>query len=279
MRKRGLGRGLDALLGNVGASGAAQAGEELMEIPVGQLQAGKHQPRRSFDTAALESLADSIKSQGVVQPIVVRPIGADRYEIVAGERRWRAAKQVGLKTVPAVVRQMADRAAMAVALVENIQRADLNALEEAQALQRLIKEVGLTHEQCAEAVGRSRAAVTNLLRLFELNEDVQNLLRENKLSPGHAKALLGMAGPRQTSLAAAVVSRQYSVRQTEELVRAALAHKGKPGTKPRRSPVESELSDKLGMVVRVRTGGDGGGQLSVRYKQKSELDKLLRLLR
>lgn len=279
MKKRGLGRGLDALLGTSGASGGAQPGEELLEIPVGHLQPGKHQPRRSFDPAALESLADSIKSQGVVQPIVVRPLGADRYEIVAGERRWRAAKQVGLKTIPAVVRQMPDRAAMAVALVENIQRADLNALEEAQALQRLIKEVGLTHEQCAEAVGRSRAAVTNLLRLFELNEDVQNLLRDNKLSMGHAKVLLGIGGAKQSTLAATVVSRQYSVRQTEEMVRAALAPKGKAGAKARRSPVENELSEKLGMTVRVRSGADGGGQLSVRYRQKSELDKLLKLLR
>ena len=279
IKKRGLGRGLDALLGTSGASSGPEAGEELLEIPVENLQPGKHQPRRSFDPAALESLADSIKSQGVVQPIVVRPLGPNQYEIVAGERRWRAAKQVGLKTVPAMVRQMADRAAMAVALVENIQRADLNPLEEAHALQRLIKEVGLTHEQCSEAVGRSRAAVTNLLRLFELNEDVQTLLRENQLSHGHAKALLGVAGPRQSSLAALVVARQYSVRQTEDLVRSAHASRSTKSVKPKRSPMETELSAKIGMPVRVRQGQDGGGQISIRYKQKSELDKLLRLLR
>lgn len=279
MKKRGLGRGLDALLGSPTASAGAQAGEEMLEIPVDQLQPGKHQPRRSFDPAALESLAGSIKSQGVVQPIVVRPIGADRYEIVAGERRWRAAKQVGLKVIPAVVRQMPDRTAMAVALVENIQRADLNPLEEAQALQRLIKEVGLTHEQCAEAVGRSRAAVTNLLRLFELNEDVQHLLRDGKLTLGHAKVLLGVGGPRQSTMAGVAVSRQFSVRQTEEMVRATLAPKGKAASKAKRPPVESELTNKLGMNVRVNLGTEGAGVISIRFKQKSELDKLVRLLR
>lgn len=282
VRKRGLGRGLDALLGTGGgATSAVEPGEELVDMDVGQLQPGKHQPRRSFDADALDSLANSIKAQGVVQPIVVRPVEGGRFEIVAGERRWRAARQVGLKTIPAVVRAMEDRAAMAVALVENIQRADLNALEEADALRRLITEVKLTHEQCAEAVGRSRAAVTNLLRLFELNDDVQALLRANRLfTVGHAKVLLGIAGPRQSSMANLVVARQLSVRQTEELVRQALA--GRATGKARkggRSPLEADLSTKLGMPVRVQQGGEGGGRLTIRYRQKSELDKLLRLLR
>jgi len=276
VKKRGLGRGLDALLGSVGTG--PEPNEELVDLPLEQLQPGRHQPRRAFDSDALDSLADSIRAQGVVQPIVVRPVGGQKYEIVAGERRWRAAQKVGLKTIPAVVRSLEDRAAMAVALVENIQRADLNPLEEATALKRLIDEVGLTHEQCSEAVGRSRAAVTNLLRLFELNPDVQELLRANKLSLGHAKALLGLAGPRQSSLANLVVARQYSVRQTEDMVRAALSTRTK-SAKHGRSPVESELTDKLGMPVKVQHGQGGSGRLTIRFKQKSELDRLVRLLR
>jgi ParB family transcriptional regulator, chromosome partitioning protein len=279
MKKRGLGRGLDALLGSVGAASGPEPGEELVELPLEQLQPGKHQPRRTFDPAALDSLADSIRAQGVVQPIVVRPVAGGRYEIVAGERRWRAAQKVGLKKIPAVVRSMEDRAAMAVALVENIQRADLNPLEEADALRRLISEVGLTHEQCSEAVGRSRAAVTNLLRLFELNEDVQALLREGKLSLGHAKVLLGVTGQRQSSLASLVVARQYSVRQTEELVRQAVAGRSARPRKASRSPLEAELTQKVGLPVRVQQGNDGAGRLTIRFRQKAELDKLLRLLR
>jgi ParB family chromosome partitioning protein len=174
---------------------------------------------------------------------------------------------------------MEDRAAMAVALVENIQRADLNPLEEADALRRLISEVGLTHEQCSEAVGRSRAAVTNLLRLFELNDDVQALLRSGKLSLGHAKVLLGVTGPRQSSLADLVIARQYSVRQTEELVRQALAGRAAKARKPSRTPLEHDLSQRIGLPVRVQQAADGAGRLTIRFKQKSELDKLLRLLR
>jgi ParB family chromosome partitioning protein len=279
IKKRGLGRGLDALLGGGGHNGP-EPGEELVDVPVEQLQPGAHQPRQNFDAEALAALADSIRAQGVVQPIVVRAVAGGRYEIVAGERRWRAAQKAGLKTIPAVVRTMDDRAAMAVALVENIQRADLNPLEEATALKKLIDEVGLTHEQCSEAVGRSRVQVTNLLRLFELNEDVQALLRGGKLSLGHAKVLLGVTGPRQSSMAQLVIARQYSVRQTEELVRAALAGRASAkGRKPSRSPLESDLSQKIGLPVRVQQGNDGAGRLTIRFKQKSELDKLVRLLR
>jgi ParB family chromosome partitioning protein len=279
IKKRGLGRGLDALLGGGGHNGP-EPGEELVDVPVEQLQPGAHQPRQNFDAEALAALADSIRAQGVVQPIVVRALAGGRYEIVAGERRWRAAQKAGLKTIPAVVRTMDDRAAMAVALVENIQRADLNPLEEATALKKLIDEVGLTHEQCSEAVGRSRVQVTNLLRLFELNEDVQALLRGGKLSLGHAKVLLGVTGPRQSSMAQLVIARQYSVRQTEELVRAALAGRASAkGRKPSRSPLESDLSQKIGLPVRVQQGNDGAGRLTIRFKQKSELDKLVRLLR
>jgi ParB family transcriptional regulator, chromosome partitioning protein len=278
-KKRGLGRGLDALLGSVGASSGPEPGEELAELAVDRLQAGAHQPRRAFDEDALESLADSIRAQGVVQPIVVRPVGADRYEIVAGERRWRAAQKVGLKKIPAVVRSMDDRVAMAVALVENIQRADLNALEEAQALKRLIEECGLTHEQCAEAVGKSRVAVTNLLRLFELNSDVQDLLRAGKLSPGHAKVLLGVSGPRQSALAKIVVERQLTVRQVEAMLQA------EPRQKPHKSKfrpmakLEKELTDGIGMPVSIRNTPSGRGQLLIGFKNMGELDKLLKLLR
>jgi ParB family transcriptional regulator, chromosome partitioning protein len=280
IKKRGLGRGLDALLGSAsGSVTGPEPGEELVELPVDQLQPGAHQPRRNFDPEQLESLADSIRAQGVVQPIVVRPVNGGRYEIVAGERRWRAAQKVGLKNIPAVVRNMEDRAAMAVALVENIQRADLNPLEEATALKRLIDEVGLTHEQCSEAVGRSRVQVTNLLRLFELNEDVQNLLRSGKLSLGHAKVLLGVTGARQSSLANLVIARQYSVRQTEELVRSVLAGRTSKARKPSRTPLESDLTQRLGLPVRLQQANDGAGRLTIRFKQKSELDKLLRLLR
>ncbi|HUR41529.1 MAG TPA: ParB/RepB/Spo0J family partition protein [Verrucomicrobiae bacterium] len=282
IKKRGLGRGLDALLGNVGAGPSAhEPGEDLVDLDVSLLEPGAHQPRRNFDAAQLDSLADSIRSQGVVQPIVVRPIGGGRYEIVAGERRWRAVQKIGQKTIPGVVRAMDDRAAMAVALIENMQRTDLNPLEEATGIKKLIDEVGLTHEQCSEALGFSRVQVTNLLRLFELNEDVQALLRTEKLSLGHAKVLLGVGGPRQSSLASLIIARGYSVRQTEELVRQALAGRGgaNKGRKPSRSPIETDLSQRIGLPVRVQQGGDGSGRVTIRFKQKSELDKLVKLLR
>ena len=285
IKKRGLGRGLDALLGTGNkdrdGNGAAEAGEDLVELDVSSLSPGKHQPRRNFDPAALATLADSIKAQGLQQPIVARPAGDGRYEIVAGERRWRAVQSLGHKTIQAIVRSLDDRAAMAVSLIENMQREGLNALEEANGLKKLIDEYGLKHEQCAEALGFSRAHVTNLLRLFELNEDVQGLLRAGKLSVGHAKVLLGIAGPRQTSLANLVVARGLSVRQTEELVRSALAGRTSSKKKPGggRSPLENDLSQKLGLPVRVQAGTDGGGKLTIRYRQKSELDKLLRILR
>lgn len=277
MKKRGLGRGLDALLGSVSPT-APEPEEALRELAVSSLQPGRHQPRRAFDQEALDSLAESIKAQGVVQPIVVRPAGGDKYEIVAGERRWRAAQKAGLKTIPAVVRTLDERAAMAVALVENIQRADLNPLEEAEALQRLIKECGLTHEQCAEAVGRSRVAVTNLLRLFELNADVQDLVRAQKLSLGHAKVLLGVAGPRQSSLARLVVEQGLSVRQTESLVHAAAKPDRKPAARAPQ-PFEQELTQKIGLPVQIKQDKRGSGSITIRFKQATDLDRVVRLLR
>jgi len=280
-KKRGLGRGLDALLSSVApVTPAEEGGDELRELPLHALSPGKHQPRRQFDEEALGQLADSIRTQGVVQPIVVRSIGGDRYEIVAGERRWRAAKLAGLKQIPAVIRTLDERGAMAVALVENIQRADLNPLEEAEALHKLIKECGLTHEACAEAVGKSRAAVTNLLRLIELEPEVQQLLRDGQLSLGHAKVLLGVAGARQASLGKMVAAQQLSVRQTEALVQAKPA-----AAKPTAAPtaglgeIEKDIAGRIGLPVKLQQNDKGRGRLMVSFKSNSELQKLLALLR
>lgn len=215
VKKRGLGRGLDALLSSSGPGAGADSAEELRELALDAIQAGAHQPRRHFDDEALQELATSIAAQGVIQPIVVRPLAANRFEIVAGERRWRAARLAGLSLVPAVVRQLDDRAAMAVAIVENIQRADLNPIEEAEALQRLAEEGDLTHEQIAQALGRSRATVTNLLRVLDLPLEVRDLVRLGRLTLGHAKVLLGVPAEAQAAVAAKVVERALTVRQTE----------------------------------------------------------------
>lgn len=277
VKKRGLGRGLDVLLSSVATPAGEEAGEELRELPVGSLQAGKHQPRRDFDPAALEALAASIRAQGIVQPLVVRSIGGERYEIVAGERRWRAAQQLKLATVPAVIRVLDERAAMAVALVENIQRADLNALEEALALHKLIGECGLTHEQAAEAVGCSRAHISNLLRVLDLPEAAQALLRAGKLSLGHAKVLLGAPVARQDALAAQVVERQLSVRQLEALL--ALHKPDAPRATPKRAPsLEKELSQKFGLPVKLRQDESGRGKLTLSFKDLGELQALMQRL-
>jgi ParB family transcriptional regulator, chromosome partitioning protein len=278
-KKRGLGRGLESLLSSVSAP-AEEAGEELRELSLDSLQPGRHQPRRQFDAAALESLAESIRAQGVVQPIVARPAGGNRYEIVAGERRWRAAKQAGLKTVPVVIRALDERGAMAVALVENIQRADLNPLEEAEALHKLIEDCGLTHEKAAEAVGRSRAHISNLLRLMELNADVQDRVRAGELSLGHAKVLLGVHGPRQSSLAQLVVDKQLSVRQTEALVHAeGVPAKPRQNHRPRAPVLEKEISARIGLPVRLHQAETGRGKLTVTFRSAEELEKLLGRLR
>ncbi|HEY0974490.1 MAG TPA: ParB/RepB/Spo0J family partition protein [Solimonas sp.] len=281
-KKRGLGRGLNSLLssGTVTAEETAGAeGDALVELALERLQAGKHQPRREFDDEALAALADSIRAQGVVQPIVVRAVGGDRYEIVAGERRWRAAKLAGLKQIPAVVRTLDERSAMAVALIENIQRADLNPLEEAEALHKLIVECGLTHEACAESVGKSRAAVTNLLRLMELQADVQQLVREQRLTLGHAKVLAGVQGARQSSLAKLAVERQLSVRQTEALVQAEPNKAAKKPAPSKAQPLEQELSANIGLPVRLQQTEAGRGRLTVSFKSAAELERLLSRLR
>lgn len=278
VKKRGLGRGLDVLLGSV-STPVEDSHDELRELPLASLHAGKHQPRREFDEDALAELAKSIKAQGVVQPIVVRPSGGSRYEIIAGERRYRAAQLAGLTAIPAIVRNLDERGAMAVALVENIQRADLNPLEESAALHKLIEECGLTHDKCAEAVGRSRTHVSNLLRLMELNADVQQRVRERTVSLGHAKVLLGVTGVRQSTLAKLVAEQHLSVRALEALLAAEAGAKPKKADGSAGNALEKDLSQRFGLPVRVQQNEQGRGRLTVAFKSQDELDRLLKFIR
>ncbi|HSN18294.1 MAG TPA: ParB/RepB/Spo0J family partition protein [Gammaproteobacteria bacterium] len=286
-KRKGLGRGLDALLGGEAAlavagieAGTAGIEGELRQIPLDLVQRGKYQPRRDMKEEALKELADSIRAQGVVQPIVVRPIDGKRYEIIAGERRWRAAQMAGLDKVPAVVRDVPDRTAIAMALIENIQRADLNPLEEAEAMQRLIAEFSVTHQEAAEAVGRSRAAVTNLLRLLELSREVQDLVRQGALEMGHARALLALKGAAQTDAARRVVDKGLTVRDTEKLVRNKIQEAGETRAHPAKktdpdvSRLERQLTEKLGAKVVVEGKGKGG-RLVIHYSSLDELDGIL----
>ncbi len=280
-KKPRLGRGLDALLG---AYEPGHEKEELKHLPLDLLQRGKYQPRTHMDKGALEDLAASIKAQGVVQPIVVRPIANGNYEIVAGERRWRASQLAGLETVPAVVRKIPDEAAIAISLIENIQRENLNPVEEANALQRLIDEFSMTHQRVAEAVGRSRAAVTNLLRLLTLQSDVRELLEDGKMDMGHARALLGLEGKQQSQTARQVVERGLSVRETETLVRRLLekpsARKGSRGhTDPDVRALQQKLSDKLGTKVRISHSRRGKGKLVIEFDSLDALDGVLARIR
>ena len=281
-KKPRLGRGLDALLG--GSYQPAAEKEELKQLPIDVLQRGKYQPRTHMDSEALDELAASIKAQGVVQPIVVRPLPAGGYEIIAGERRWRAAQRAGLETVPAVVRHIPDEAAIAIALIENIQREDLNPVEEANALQRLIDEFGMTHQRVAEAVGRSRAAVTNLLRLLALNDDVRKMLEEGKMDMGHARALLSLPSSQQSQVAHQVVERGLSVRDTENLVRRLLERpatrkSAEAGMDPDVRALAGKLSEKLGAKVRIQHGSGGKGRLSIDYHSLDELEGILSRIR
>lgn len=277
-RKRGLGRGLDALLTGTVSAPQPIEGEKLRDIPLDELHPGRYQPRREIDPEALESLAQSIRAQGVVQPLVVRE-SDEGYEIIAGERRWRASRIAGLRRVPAIVREVPDEVALAVALIENIQREDLNPLEEAVALQRLIQECKMTHKQCAESVGRSRASVSNLLRMLELDEDVQAMVRGRKLEMGHARALLSLPSDKQSKTAQRVVALGLSVRQTEAMVRQMLqpaqASKDKPATDPRVHGLEKELSQRLGKSVRIQETGGGKGRMVLKFGSLGELDELL----
>lgn len=287
-KKRGLGRGLDALLGGsepVSEAPAAGPGDEgtaaaVTALSVDLIQRGRYQPRRHFDEDRLRELADSIIAQGMVQPIVVRPVGDKRYEIVAGERRWRAAQLAELSEVPVVVRDVDDQAAMAMALIENIQRDDLNPLEEATALHRLLDEFELTHQQVAQAVGKSRTTVTNLIRLLDLQGEVKSLVEEGALEMGHARALLALEGTAQVEAARQVAAKGLSVRETEALVR----RLNQPPTPPAAASVEQdpdvrrlvdELTDKLGARVALQQGTGGKGRLVISYNTLDELEGIL----
>jgi ParB family chromosome partitioning protein len=297
VKKKRLGRGLDALLSKSTASApdtsdasarSGAAGDQLRNIPLEQLQRGQYQPRLDMRPESLQELAESIKAQGVVQPIVVRPLSpkgaqGQLYEIIAGERRWRAAQIAELDTIPAVVRHVADDAAIAMALIENIQRENLNPVEEARALERLIREFDVTHQEAATAVGRSRAAVSNLLRLLELSDKVKAMLETRQLEMGHARALLAITSPReQLDAARQVVAKQMSVRETERFVRRLQAGGGeaKAGAKSQPSAdvrrLEQQLTDKLGARVRIEHSAKGPGKLVISYNSNEELDGILK---
>ena len=277
MKLKGLGRGLDALLDRDGEGGPVS--ERQATLRIDQLQRGRYQPRTKMDDSSLEELAASIRTQGLMQPILVRPMGSNRYEIIAGERRWRAAKIAGLAEVPALVREVPDSSALAMALVENIQREDLNPLEEAGGVQRLIGEFKLTHQEAAEAIGRSRTATTNLLRLLNLQKAVQALVFDGKLEMGHARALLPLDGRQQESVAKRVAGQALSVRQTEQLVNAILhprvGARRRPGADRDIARLEEELSEEIGTKIEIKPGKKGAGKLVISYSSHDHLDDLL----
>jgi len=276
-KAKGLGRGLDALLGADSAPGDA-----LTTLPVGQIRPGRYQPRTRMDRTALAELSASIKSQGLMQPLLVRPVDGGRYELIAGERRWRAAQMAGLAEVPALVREVPDESALAMSLIENIQRENLNPMEEAAGLQRLIDEFRMTHEQAADAVGRSRSATTNLLRLLKLPKPVQAMVMDGALEMGHARALLSLDAARQIEAANRISARGLSVREAEAL--AARLARGpaarRRGTKVDRdlARLEEQTSERLGTTVEIRPGKKGAGKLVVHYANLDHLDRLLRKL-
>jgi ParB family chromosome partitioning protein len=294
-KRKGLGRGLDALLGGVNtnqktpstvneaidAVASSDPGPEgiFVELPVEFIQRGKYQPRRDMNQEALQELADSIKAQGVMQPIVVRTVAKDRYEIIAGERRWRATQLAQIDKIPSIIREVSDDAAIAMALIENIQREDLNPMEEAFALKRLQDEFDLTHQEVAEAVGKSRTTVTNLLRLLSLCDDVKRLLENGDIEMGHARALLTLEDQSQREIAEQVVGRGLSVRQTEALVRKAQAQSQKALPLERQSPdlknLEQGLSEKVGVPVTIQHSAKGAGKLVLKYTNLDELDGIL----
>ena len=293
VKKRGLGRGLDALLGSLSDSplaehaappepaGAAEDGS-FRRLPVDLIRRGKHQPRRIVEESSLEELAHSVRARGIVQPIVVRPTGSGSFEVVAGERRWRAAQMAGLDEVPAVVRELSDREAAAIALIENIQREDLNPIEEAQGYRSLADDFGLTHQELADAVGRSRSAVSNALRLLDLNDDVRALVEAGELDMGHARALLALVGPVQSEAAAEVVRRRLSARETERLVRLKVKGETPPQRRARDPDVvrlETDLAERLGAKVRIDHGKKGTGSVTIHYSSLEALDGILERIR
>ncbi|MBW3733833.1 ParB/RepB/Spo0J family partition protein [Aeromonas dhakensis] len=293
-KKRGLGKGLDALLSTSTAARQKQVMSdqrteqamaptptnqgELRKLPVEWLQSGKYQPRKDMSQDALEELANSIRAQGVIQPIVVRPLGEQYFEIIAGERRWRASQLARLEVVPCLVKDVPDEAAVAIALIENIQREDLNAIEEAVALQRLLTEFELTHQQVADAVGKSRTTVTNLLRLNQLNDDVKRFVEHGDLDMGHARALLALSGQAQSELAKLVAQKGLTVRDTEKLVQKAL-EPAKARVEPVRDPqfgyLERQISEKIGNQVQLQPGKQDSGKLVISYENLADLDRVL----
>lgn len=274
---KGLGRGLDALLSN--DSETNEQSDNLTSLALEKLQPGKYQPRTHMDQASLESLADSIRAQGIMQPIVVRQVAGGNYEIIAGERRWRASKLAGLKEVPVIVRDIADDAALAMALIENIQRENLNPIEEANGIQRLINEFNMTHETAAKAVGRSRSAVTNLLRLQNLHGVVQEMLMQSKIDMGHARALLTLEGAKQIAAAEQIVQNQLSVRMAEQLVKKLSI----PSAAPKKAlfkdrdvlRLQETLAQNLGAVVTIENSKNGSGTLKIRYASLDQLDEII----
>ena len=282
-KMKGLGRGLESLLGRDEPSTPAPAPDRQTELKVEQLQSGKYQPRSFMDDTALNELASSIKAQGIMQPILVRPVPGGKFEIIAGERRWRAAKLAGHASVPVLVREVADNAALAMALIENIQREDLNPLEQAVGIQRLVTEFGATHDQAADMVGRSRSAVTNLLRLLGLAVPVRDLMQQGKLDMGHGRALLALAGMQQLEAARTVISKSLSVRETEKLVGQLLrGRESNPAKKAVDRDVlrlEEELAQKLGTKVQIKATTKGRGSLHIQYTSLLQLDAILAKLK
>lgn len=278
VKPKGLGRGLDALLADNDEMVSVEGSQRMLNVA--QLQPGKYQPRSFMDESALQTLADSIKNQGIMQPILVREIGEDKFEIIAGERRWRASQIAGLVEVPVLVREIADESALAMALIENIQRENLNPLEEAQGIKRLIDEFAMTHEKAAEAVGRSRAAVSNLLRLLTLTHAVQELLMQNKLDMGHARALIGLDAAQQILLANKIVQQNLSVRDAENLVKKSSAEaQAKPHKISANRDVmalQNSLSEKIGATVSISAKANGAGTLKINYINLDQLDEIIK---
>ncbi|SEM97844.1 ParB/RepB/Spo0J family partition protein [Nitrosomonas marina] len=278
-RLKGLGRGLDALFsGNdVGGDGVA---DKLQDVEITSLQPGKYQPRTNMDKPALEKLAESIKSQGIMQPILVRATGVDSYEIIAGERRWRAAQLAGLTAVPAIIREVADETALAISLIENIQRENLNPLEEAMGIQRLIDEFGMTHQTAADALGSSRSAVSNLLRLLNLSEAVQELMMQGKIDMGHGRALLALTPAEQIALANRIVMQKLSVRETEKLIQQRNQSPISKSGKIDRDllALEETVSERLGTQIRIKSGKNGKGNVIIHYTSLDQLEDILNKL-
>jgi len=278
VKKRGLNRGLDALLGEAPSSVKEETQHQLQTLPIEFMQRGRYQPRKDIDPEKLQELADSIKAQGVIQPVVVRKIDPEKYEIVAGERRWRAAQLAGLQQIPVVVKEIDDRTAMAIALIENIQREDLNPLEEAEALRRLLDEFQMTHQQIADAVGKSRVTVTNLLRLMELHPEVKKLVINRQLEMGHARALLALEGSKQVAVANKIVKEGLTVRAAERLVKESLEAPKISSPKVMDKDtlrLQEQLTARLGAKVSIDHKANGTGKLVITYASLEELDGII----